>query len=391
MAGNGHSGPLRVLSIHWGFSLGGVGKYATLINDVSRYAPIEIKTLCIISETWHTDLPTLENLDAKEIKIKSRADISWLWRVSREINLYKPDLLMTHGFNGHFVAIATRVFRKKHIPMICSYHGKYYATTPVRLLLGPAFNRLTELFIRNYAISIVAVAEYTKNYLVERGTDRKKITVIHNGIEEKIPDPTARNRIRREWAIEKNELLIGGASRLDPVKGISYLVDAFAQVCRRLPELKLVIVGTGTLDNSLKRQVEGKGVKKRVIFTGFRSDIDDCLVALDIFTLASLAEYHSFALLEAMRVGKAIIATDVGGNTESVRHEEHALIVPARDTKSLANAIERLSRDAALRQALGLAAQERFKQNFTVDKMVSRTAGWLIDCGRLAKSNSLAL
>lgn len=391
MAGNGHSGSLRVLSIHWGFSLGGVGKYATLINGVTRYAPIEMKTLCIISESWQTDRPTLQKLDAKEIKIRSRADISWLWRVAREINLYKPDLLMTHGFNGHFVAITTRIFRKNDVPMICSYHGKYHATTPVRLVLAPAFNALTELFIRNYAISIVAVAEYTKNYLLEHGTDEKKITVIHNGIEEKIPDATARKRVRKEWEIEENELLIGAASRLDPVKGISYLVDAFAQISRRLPELKLVIIGRGTLDNSLKRQVQEKGVKERVTFTGFRTDIDDCLVAFDIFTLPSLAEYHSFALLEAMRVGRAIIATDVGGNTESVRHEEHALIVPPRDTKSLAHAIERLSRDAALRQALGLAAQERFKQNFTVDRMVSRTADWLIECGRLAKANSLAL
>jgi len=382
--------PLRVLSIHWGFSLGGVGKYAALINGVTRYAPIEIKTLCIISESWQTDRATLGRLGAKEIKIKSRADISWLWRIAREIDLYKPDLLMTHGFNGHFVVIATQIFGRKRIPMICSYHGKYHATTPVRLLLAPAFNALTELFIRNYAISIVAVAEHTKNYLIEQGTDEKKITVIHNGIEEKIPDACARDRIRIEWEIEKNELVIGAASRLDPVKGISYLVDAFAQISRRLPELKLVIIGTGTLDNALRKQVQEKGIKERVIFTGFRTDIDDCLVAVDIFTVPSLAEYHSFALLEAMRAGKAIIATDVGGNRESVRHEEHALIVPARDTKSLALAIERLARSASLRQALGLAAQERFKQNFTVDEMVGRTAEWLIECGRLAKANSVA-
>jgi glycosyltransferase involved in cell wall biosynthesis len=333
----------------------------------------------------------LDKLGAKKIKIKSRADISWLCRVAREIDRYKPDLLMSHGFNGHFVGIATRIFAKKRIPMICSYHGKYHATTPVRSLLAPAFNALTELFMRNYAISIVAVAEYTKNYLVEHGTDKKKITVIHNGIEDKIPDASARDRIRREWEIEKNELVIGAASRLDPVKGISYLVDAFAQISRRLSELKLVIIGTGTLDNALRRQVQEKGVKERVILTGFRTDIDDCLVAVDIFALPSLAEYHSFALLEAMRLAKAIIATDVGGNTESVRHEEEALIVPARDTKSLAHAIERLARSASLRQALGLAAQERFKQNFTVDEMVGRTAEWLIECGRLAKANSVAL
>jgi glycosyltransferase involved in cell wall biosynthesis len=96
-----------------------------------------------------------------------------------------------------------------------------------------------------------------------------------------------------------------------------------------------------------------------------------------------LAEYHSIALLEAMRAGKAIVATDVGGNTESVRNLKEGLIVPAADVERLVHAIDRMVIDRSLAKKLGEAARERFKDKFTEEIMVRQTAQWLVRCATL--------
>jgi glycosyltransferase involved in cell wall biosynthesis len=373
---------IKILSIHWGFSLGGIGKYALLIDGVRGIQPINIKTLCILGKNWSYDHSALERLQAQKIFITSRFDLSWLWQVSKSVKKLQPDLIMTHGFNGHFVAMATQRFSKHQIPFICSYHGSYHAKTRSREYVEGLLNRLTEYFIRRRVLSAVSVSEYSKRYLIEKGIAPEKVTVVHNGLEAIMPAAAgAREKLRKEWDISDEEIFIGVASRLDPVKGIGYLVRAFSILIQEYPQARLVIIGTGTIEDDLKKYVEELGIADRVIFTGFRSDIVNCLEALDIFSLPSLAEYHSIGLLEAMRAAKAIVATSVGGNTESVRHEKEGLIVPAADSDALAKALERLITDIPLRTMLEQNARNRFEKHFTAEALVKKTAGWMIECG----------
>ena len=379
---------LKVLSIHWGFSLGGVGKYALLINNVNHYAPVKIYNLAILAKNWWYDEHALNVIKSKKIFIKSRKDISWMKEVTRYINHLKPDLIMTHGFNGHFVALTTRVLSKKNIPFICSYHGSYHAMTSGRKLVEGIFNFIAERFIRHFAISCVVVAAYTKKCLVERGIADEKITVIHNGIDgHKLP-PNAREKLRDEWGIEKHEIVIGVASRLDPIKGVHFLVEAFEKLTKRYDNIRLIVVGSGTCEEELKSRTKNYRIDNKVIFTGFRSDIPACLEAIDIFVLPSLSENHSIGLLEAMRAGKAIVATDVGGNTESVRHMKEGIIVPPKNVDSLVGAITEIVENASFSNAFGMAARSRFCEDFSVEKMVRLTAKWLLKCGEMRKGAS---
>lgn len=142
----------------------------------------------------------------------------------------------------------------------------------------------------------------------------------------------------------------------------------------------MVVIGTGTLDKSLKKQVNNEGIADQVIFTGFRSDIDRCLQAIDIFMLPSLAEYHSIGLLEAMRAEKAIIATNVGGNTESIRDGIEGLIIRPANTDDIVIAVEKLLESRAVRDTLAKAARRRFEQFFTVQRTAEATAQWFLDC-----------
>ncbi|MFQ5644538.1 MAG: glycosyltransferase family 4 protein [Thiogranum sp.] len=317
---------LKVLSIHWGLSIGGVGKYAALIEQAEQYAEVEVHSLCILSRNRQVDESTLEALRHKTVLWRDSArDFRWVERAVAFMQSWQPDLVMSHGFNGHFMSSILRRKAAVTVPAICSYHGEYHATTPLRHLTGFFYTRYTHRYIRKKVLSVVAVAEYCGKFLSDHGVDPAKITVIHNGIEDGEPVSDGREELRGEWGVGCDDVLVGVASRVDPVKGIRYLVDAFWEISGRHPGARLVIVGTGTLDKELKENVDKCGLSGRVIFAGFRTDIDRCFAAFDIFALPSLAEYHSIGLLEAMRAGKPIIATSVGGNTESVRDGEEAL------------------------------------------------------------------
>jgi glycosyltransferase involved in cell wall biosynthesis len=374
------SDELKILSIHWGFSLGGVGKYALLIDGVCRYGPIEINSLCILCREWQCDVECLDRLNPHRVFIRSRADFSWIRQVMAAIRGYSPDLIMTHGFNGHFAALLTRLITRHPIPLVCSYHGLYHATTRKRQMVESLINRFTEFYIRTFAEAAVSVSDYSRRYLLAKKIPPEKITVIHNGIEPFSEARSSRHDLRLQWGVADDEILLGAASRLDPVKGLTYLVEALSILCGRYEKIHLVVIGTGKSEAVLRQQVAQSGLSGKVVFTGFRSDISDCLAAFDIFALPSLAEDHSIALLEAMQAGKAIVATDVGGNTESVRQGKEGIIVSPADPDGLAIAIERYIKFPELAVQMGKNAKLRFDNHFTVDVMVRKTAEWMMSC-----------
>ena len=377
---------IDVLSIHWGFSIGGVREYALLLEDVSRHAPVAIQSLLILGKNWDYDKKKIKRLNANIIAINSRFDFSWVIPVAKFFKELQPDLILTHGFNGHAIALVAKLFNISKDNFVCTYHGSYHATTYFRKLLQPLFNLFTEYFIRNYALSCATVSLFTKRYLIKKRVAKDKIEIIHNGLHSVESGSFSRGQLRKKWGVLEDEILVGVTSRLDPVKGISYILKAFKRIEKLQINLKLVIIGSGSDLKNLKSLSSKLGLTKTVLYAGYRSDIDRCLEALDIYVLPSLFEYHSIALLEAMRAGKAIIATGVGGNTESVRDQKEALIVPPADVDRLAEAIIKLAMDSVLRTKLGNAAKARFVKKFTADIMAKKTADWVMQCAKIAEN-----
>lgn len=307
--------------------------------------------------------------------VSSVLDVTWVRKVRKHIMQTCPDAVISHGFNGHLLAhIGT--MGMKNIVRLATYHGSYHAPNRPRQILEPVFNGFTHWYFRERTHALVSVSKFGADFLTEQGVDEEKITVVHNGIPDMIARTVDRQRLRAEWNIDKGEILIGVASRLEPVKGIKYLLNAVSKVVNHF-SIKLVILGEGTVRQELQKNVLELGLDSRVTFLGMRSDVAACLSAFDIFALPSLHENHSIALLEAMRAGLAIVATDVGGNTESVRDGKEGLIVPPADAEALLNALEKLLSDAILRERYGAAARMRYEENFTEQAMVEATARWL--------------
>lgn len=370
---------IKILSIHWGYSIGGVGKYASIIDRISDKSDVQIKSICVVSKSRQVDKLTMDALSDKIIVWReSPYDFKWYGDLKEIITIWQPDCFMSHGFNGHFIGVIVRLFINRNQKLICSYHGLYHATTPMRIIYGHVYNFLTEFYIKKMAISVVAVANHCKTYLLTKNVPDEKVEVIHNGVKDYSALSEVRTEYRRIFKISEDEVLIGIASRLDPVKGLVYLVQAFGQLVRKHDAIKMVIIGTGTQEVMLKELCKELGVEDKVVFAGFRDDIPDCLAAIDIFALPSLAEYHSIGLLEAMRAEKAIVATDVGGNTESVRHNKEGLIVKSKSSEELEQSIGELIENKELAKKLATAGRKRFLECFTEDVMIKKTAAWML-------------
>lgn len=373
---------VRILSFHWGFSVGGVARYAATIDRVGQYAPVEVRSLCVTRPGRSVDEQSLSAMNARQVTMPGWQNNAWLRAFQDEQERFKPHAVFTHGFNGHFMAhmgLALSGSGARQLKRLVSYHGQYHPPTVKKKLIAPVYNGWTARYLRRHADAAVTVAEYCKEMLVGWGVSAAKVAVIHNGLPDRPRyDLEERAAVRRHLNVPEDELLLITASRIEPEKGLGFLIDALSQLSPELPPWHLLVIGDGVLRAYLEHRVNDLGLAPRITFAGFRSDVPRCLAAADVFVLPSLSEAHSFGILEAMRASLPMVVTSVGGNTESVRPDREALVVPPADSMALAEALGRLIGDEGLRGRLGTLARRRFLEEFTEDDMVRKTAQWLV-------------
>jgi glycosyltransferase involved in cell wall biosynthesis len=198
------------------------------------------------------------------------------------------------------------------------------------------------------------------------GFPGEKIQVIHNGVHVERYNRAIDPEQRLLLTGDQSRPLVLTTARLEKVKGIDYLIEAAVHV----PEAMFLVAGDGPQRSELERLAGQLGLSDRVIFLGFRQDVDRLLAACDIFVLPSLFEGLPLSILEAMAAGKAVVATQAGGNGEAVIHEETGLLVPPCDPEQLASAIRRLITEPGLSRRFGDAGRSRLLKEFTVGRMV---------------------
>jgi glycosyltransferase involved in cell wall biosynthesis len=165
--------------------------------------------------------------------------------------------------------------------------------------------------------------------------------------------------------------LLGVACRLDPEKGVIYLIQAVASLREEFPDLRLEIAGSGRERSALEDEVRRYGLSDVVSFLGWRSDLTQVLTKWDIFVLPSLEEGLPIAVLDAMAVGLPVVATLVGGTPELVDNGCTGWLVPARDPRALADRLRALLLNAEQRRSMGKLGLTRVSQHFSTDKMTS--------------------
>lgn len=147
-------------------------------------------------------------------------------------------------------------------------------------------------------------------------------------------------------------------------KGHIYLLRALERMGAEREQLRVLLVGDGPLEESLRQFVRDAGLERWVAFAGYREDIPRLLAGADIYVLPSLSEGMPRSILEAMAMELPVIASDIRGCRELVQHGKTGLLVPPADTDALAEALRRLAGDADLRHRMGEAGRLRVQQEF---------------------------
>ena len=207
----------------------------------------------------------------------------------------------------------------------------------------------------------------------------RKINILRNGLDLKnIYSVNNHNlqSLRLELNICKKDINFIYIGALYPKKGCSLLIDAFHKVVKNIPKAKLYIVGDhGTIEyqpyaESLIPKVKQYGISERVIFTGYRTDVLAILSLMSVFVLPSLTEGMPRSLMEAMALGKPVIATKVGGIPELVRSGETGVLVEPGDSNELAQTMLYLTRDAAMRKTMGNAGKNLIFKHYSVEQNI---------------------
>jgi len=288
------------------------------------------------------------------------------FRFARRLRRDRIQIVHSYGFYSNVFALPAA--RLAGVPVVLA---------SIRDIGDPlsARQRLVQRFVCCAAHCIVANAEAVRSRLVEQGYRREKIAVIRNGVV--LPQRSAAHgRVRRELQVPPGAPLVGVISRLNPLKGIEYFLDAAARLSTQFGDARFVIVGDGIdppYRESLERRAGALGLAGRVIFTGFRLDMESVLAELDVSVLPSLSEGLSNVLLESMAAGIPVVATRVGGNPEVVQDGATGFLVPPRDSGALVDAVARLLDNRALAAAFGEAGRKRAEREFSVSRLVTET------------------
>lgn len=306
------------------------------------------------------------------------ADIRSMRRFLRDS---RPDLVHVNGSQDHWVAALARVGGGA-VPVIRSRHNTY------KVKRGPANNWLN----RRGTDGQIAVCAMVRDSLAAHPSfDRSTLVAIHNGVDitRYAPAPAVRAAMRAEFGYDESDLVLGIAARLVPAKGHTFLFEAVASLIGESPHLKVLVLGQGVLEESLRAQVNALGIADHVRFAGFRNDMERCVHAFDIGVLPSVdCDTSSFSLKEQMAAGIPVIASDYGGLPEIVTDGLEGRVVPHGTVAPLAEAIRAMSLDPDARARMGVAGRERVVREFSLEAFARRTVDVYRDIIRAAHEHS---
>ena len=237
-----------------------------------------------------------------------------------------------------------------------------------------ALRRSADRLLARYSSRIITNAEAVRQFLIQRiRLPPGKINVVPNGLDLLEFDMAASAGVSAAVPEAHGSPVIGMVGRLEPQKGARYLIEAFARLPADLCGTQLWIVGAGPEEAGLRQRAADARVQRRVHFLGARADVPALMTRFDLLVLPSLWEGLPNVALEAMAARRPVVATNVDGTPEAVADEQTGILVPPADPVALAQATERLLREAELRRSMGEAGRRRVETHFTMERMVQRT------------------
>lgn len=363
--------------------LGGAGTYAeTLVNGLRRRG---VDVFVITRGNGH-------NENQRVFRVPTSDSIYW-----RRLFFMKFAVTLFHKLNDRYKFDLVHfnephvILGKPKIPTVCTLHSTQ--VNEIKLKLASAEMLKTKVDIKDLVLkgSIGSIFDFFTAHAVDEiicpssnlaalirsycFVDERRTHVIPNGIDLELFNPAKyedASSYLKEFGLEGgNYVLFVG--RLSVLKGVQYAIEAFKGISKENPILKMVIVGRGDFEESLRNLARGT---RNIVFIGFVDSLKVKRILYEnslLVVVPSLYEALPMVVLEAMACGKALVASNVGGIPQLVIDGKNGFLAKPGDSQDIERLVSILCEDRRLRESMGALGREMIEKEFNVDQMVDRT------------------
>jgi glycosyltransferase involved in cell wall biosynthesis len=328
-----------------------------------------IVTTLYSGQPFEADLRDCPTVDVIPLERRGKFDFGALFRLvgilrREEVDIIQPFLTPATAFG-----MAAAMIAGTPVKIVTERCGVRLNTSP-----GNNLYRFVEDRLARFADAVIPNSEAGARYVLSRGISREKVRVIYNGVapERVDTDLAERQELRARLGVSDENWLIGIVASLTPAKDHGTFLQAASIVRAEVPGTRFMLVGDGPLRAELQKRASLLGLDGSVIFAGHQMNVASYIGAMDVAALSSCDhEGCSNFLLEAMGLGRPIVATDIGGNRELFESGDAGLLVPPRNPLILAHAILEVMRREEATDRMRKRGREIFQERFTLPRMVS--------------------
>lgn len=302
-------------------------------------------------------VPAIQKFNGSDFSVKLP-----IMAVPPRLDAFRADII--HAHHPFLLGdTALRMAATKNAPVIFTHHTRYEDYTHYVPFDSPALKDVAinlSTHFANLCDGVIAPSESIARLIKRRGVE-VPIRVVPTGIDVGAFAAGDGRRFRAKFKVPEKAFVIGHVGRLAPEKNLGYLAEAAAVFLKRVPEAWFLVVGGGPSEDEVRQTMEQHGVAERLVMAGKHTGkaLADAYNAMDVFVFASFTETQGMVLSEAMAAGRPVVALNASGVREVMRDGKNGFMLPKNAAAGrLANALERLYRDAARREEFSAGARE---------------------------------
>lgn len=358
--------PLRILHVVLSMVVGGAEK---LVYDMVRHPAFAEHRPVIACLDNLGELGEKLREEGYSVYVKGRKPgldwsvVSWLRGIIRKERI---TVVHAHQYTPLFYTVPAAKLLGKRVKVVYTEHGRFYPDRKrwKRSLVNPILAKGVDHLVSISHATADAMADYD-NF------PRKRIKVIHNGIDVSRMNPPIDLAVKRkELGLRENCRVVGTAARLNQIKNIPMMLRSIKLILEQVPDCYLVIAGQGEDEANLRSMAKKLGISDQVKFIGLRFDLAEIYQLFDVFLLTSFSEGISVTLLEAMASGVPSVVTDVGGNVEVVVPGKTGFLVPVDGDMELSQKVVFFLKQSEQARKFGMNAKRRVDVKFEFNELI---------------------
>lgn len=371
----------RILFLIRSFGRGGAQRQLVTLATALRRAGWDVSAACFYSGgVFQHDLAQA-NVPVIDLRKRGRWDVAgFLWRLWSAFRKHDPDVVHGYLTMGNLLALLARLARRR-TRVVWGVRSAYMDRDRYDWMTRLTFDLTCRL--SRFADAIIVNSEAGAVHHATLGYPGERITVIPNGIDTQRFrfDAEGRMRMRREWGVTDDAVLVGLVGRLDPMKDHPTFLKAASMLAGRDSGWRFVCVGGGADTNyahMLESLADAAGLRERLIWAGPQDDMPAVYSALDIAASTSYGEGFPNVIAEAMACGRPCVVTNVGDSSCIVG--ACGAVVEARNPEAFAAGVERVRRSAVDSGAVGdvqAAARERIVERYALGALLESSEATL--------------